>query len=223
MFGWLYNSLSSTSNDYNIDLKKTLYTMIDSNERLTIMDSLVYPMFSRKSRNYFFRKYVSPLMLHPLRYEDKNYDLLEKYVAVLVECFIIELTFSIFVYIMSSFTLKIKGCNKSTLAFSSFVRNAFVTSGNTFLKSVDGSITLDETRSVIVFFNQRNVPLLIVRLLANMVGALIVPVLLPMPKVISLYDYKDMFPNSKLVNDASISGLSEPYYVNNTKKKLAIL
>ncbi|UVC54422.1 hypothetical protein MACJ_003968 [Theileria orientalis] len=219
VFGFMYKIFSNKRNDYNIELKKTLYKMIESDDPFTIMDSFVYSMISKKSREYFFKNYVSPLMLHPLRYEDKNYELLEKYVAMLFECFIIELTFSIFVYVMSSLTLKIKGSNKSNLAFCSFVRNAFVTSGNIFLKNVDGTITLDESKSVVIFFNERNVPLLIVRLVANMVGAFIVPVLLPMPKIMSLYDYKDIFPNSKYVNDGSICGLSEPYYVNSNNTK----
>nr|PVC51988.1 hypothetical protein MACL_00001092 [Theileria orientalis] len=222
LFGWLYHRFSEANNDYKVDLKATLKKMIDSNEPLTIMDSFVYPMLTKSSREGFFKKYASTVMFEPLGNDEKNYELLEKYVAMLVECFVVELTFSVFVYIMSSLVLKIKGCNKSVLAFSSFVRNAFVTSGNTFLKSVDGTITLDETRSLVIFFNQPNVTLLVVRLLANMVGAVMVPLLLPMPKIMSLYDYKDMYPNSKLVKGVSISGMTEPYFVNNTLKKTEV-
>lgn len=139
-FGYLYHRVFNvTNNSYNSSLKKTLYTMVESNTCHTLMEWLVYSNFKKSERHWFTKKFLSGLLvLQSLKYEDKYYDLAEKYVALLFEYFAVEFTFCLFLYTLSYLLLRSRTTPKANMMLNTLVRGVFATCGNMFLSKLEG-------------------------------------------------------------------------------------
>uniref|UniRef100_A0A3B0MX57 Uncharacterized protein n=1 Tax=Theileria annulata TaxID=5874 RepID=A0A3B0MX57_THEAN len=226
-FGYLYQKYFNVNNNaYNSSLKKTLYKMLESNTCHTLMEWLVYSNFKKSERNSFTRKFLSGLLVLPsLKYEDRYYDLAEKYVALLFEYFVVEFTFSLFLYTLSYLFLRSRTTPKANMMLNTIIRGVFATCGNLFLSKLEGlfyknnccsgKVTLDESKSLVLFFEERNVLLLLVRITSSLLAAYLIPLFLPMPSIMCLRSYKDLFPNTSLEGKLYRTDLCGSFYVRN--------
>ncbi|KAK1444404.1 hypothetical protein BgAZ_103100 [Babesia gibsoni] len=162
----------------------------------TIMEILLQPVFSlRIARRAHKLPFLGDASV-PFIYMTDEYTLINRYIVIILENFVFEFSFSLAIYMALSHYMVARHGGHFTGIYILFKRFAAFTA-NSYLRNIHGVLSLDASIAIRRYFQDENFHLLIVRVLANLLAALIASFHFNPLKALPYNKFKEVFVNVK--------------------------
>lgn len=213
LFGYLYYivlEIGCSNMDKSYEILKKMAN--ESSGIKTLMDVFVFPALKNNTKDTIVKDYLSRfLQISALKYEKNYFILLEKYVGLLVDHFLVEFIFCFSAYIFLSLFLSAAKSPSGYRILCVLDRRCYIFLSTLLLEHVNGESALDGAKSMFLYFEDFDRLKLIARLLGNILAALLVPYIFPLPKIMSLYEYRDIYVNTTNSSSTNIGTAEYPY------------